>query len=215
MTKVSTSPENSAESLAVRAAMRRERLAARVALARSTELHASMSAAIRQSLSKWFAQQSPASFGFCAPIRGEFDCIPLATQLISEGWQAAVAVSEHAAAPLMFRQWTPQSVMAADRHGIPVPQTEFVDAPAVLLIPLVAYDKFGFRLGYGGGYFDRTLAKYTTSGIKRVAIGVGFSLAEVETVLPHRHDQPMDLIVTESGIQTPIRSATSTSTRQS
>lgn len=215
MTKVSATPENSAESLAVRAAMRRERLAARVAMARNTELHATLSLAIHRSLSIWFAQQSPASFGFCAPIRGEFDCIPLATQLISQGWKAAVAVAEHVAAPLMFRRWTPQSVMAADRHGIPVPQTEFVDAPAVLLVPLVAYDELGFRLGYGGGYFDRTLAKYAASGVKRIAIGVGYALAEVATVLPHRHDQPMDLIVTESGIQTPTRSATSTSTRQS
>jgi len=195
--------------------MRRERLAARIALAKEPALHAASSVKIQLALSRWFAERAPASVGFCWPIRGEFDCIPLVTQLIDTGWQAAIAVSEQAQTPLLFRQWTPQSVMTTDRHGVPVPQTGLLISPAVLLIPVVAFDKNGFRLGYGGGYFDRTLAHFGSLQSKPVAIGVGFALAAVDSVFPHRHDQPMDFIVTENGIQIPMRSAASTSTRQS
>jgi 5,10-methenyltetrahydrofolate synthetase len=68
----------------------------------------------------------------------------------------------------------------------------------VILLPLVAFDAAGYRLGYGGGYFDRTLVAMKP---RPLAIGVGFDLAAVKDIHPHRHDIPLDLIVTESGIR--------------
>lgn len=200
MTKTPASLDNSADSLAFRAAIRRGRLAARLALASDGNQHAACAAQIEQHLMDWFSAHSPTSFGFCAAIRGEFDAQPVAKRLIAHGWQAAMAVSLQANSPLEFRQWTPQSTMTTDHHGIPVPQSTVVAAPDILLIPLVAFDAQGFRLGYGGGYFDRTLAALAKRLPKPLAVGVGFELAKVDSVYPQEHDEAMDFIITEIGI---------------
>ncbi len=84
--------------------------------------------------------------------------------------------------------------MITDRHGIPIPDTAASETPDVLLLPLVAYDAAGYRLGYGGGYFDRTLAGCVT---RPLTIGVGFALGAVATIRPQPHDIPPDWIVTE------------------
>ena len=93
-----------------------------------------------------------------------------------------------------FRCWTPEAGMVLDRHGIPHPATPEEVVPEVVIVPLNAFDAAGYRLGYGGGYFDRTLA-----GMDVVAIGAGFELGRVPSVLPQPHDRPMDWIVTEAG----------------
>jgi 5,10-methenyltetrahydrofolate synthetase len=82
-----------------------------------------------------------------------------------------------------------------DRHGIPHPPTGELLAPDIVLVPCNAFDDAGYRLGYGGGYFDRTLAV-----MELVAVGVGFELGRVETAYPQPHDRPMDWIVTEAGV---------------
>lgn len=200
MTTTPASLNNSADSLAIRAAIRRGRLAARLALASDGDQHAACAAQIEQHLMNWFSAHSPTSFGFCAAIRGEFDAQPVAKRLIVQGWQAAMAVSVQANSPLEFREWMPQSVMTTDHHGIPVPQSALVAAPDILLIPVVAFDAHGFRLGYGGGYFDRTLSALATRLPKPLAVGVGFALAKVDSVYPQVHDEAMDFIITENGI---------------
>jgi hypothetical protein len=81
-------------------------------------------------------------------------------------------------APMHFHSWTPASAMGADRHGIPIPADGAQVVPDIVLLPLVAFDAQGFRLGYGGGYFDRTLAAMVP---RPRAIGVGFELARVPT----------------------------------
>jgi 5,10-methenyltetrahydrofolate synthetase len=87
--------------------------------------------------------------------------------------------------------------MNIDRHGIPVPAAgEFV-TPNIVLLPLVAFDTQGFRLGYGGGYFDRTLAALVP---RPFSIGVGFELAHVADIRPQAHDLRLDAMVTETGV---------------
>ena len=207
MAESHTSTDNSPDSFAVRAAMRKQCLAARIALAQTPAHHANRSALIQYHLIAWFSQQAPSSFSFCAAVRGEFDCQPLAVHLISLGWRASMAVASDPATALSFRHWTPEAPMTADHYGIPVPQTSSVAAPEVLLIPLVAFDDEGYRLGYGGGFFDRTLAGFADASPKPIAIGVGFALSRVDSVLPQAHDQRMNLIVTEGGIrETPLLS---------
>jgi 5,10-methenyltetrahydrofolate synthetase len=88
--------------------------------------------------------------------------------------------------------------MTTDRHGIPIPDTRTVAAPDVILLPLVAFDESGYRLGYGGGYFDRTLASLTP---RPIGIGVGFELARIDTVRPTAYDIPLDVIVTETELR--------------
>ena len=87
--------------------------------------------------------------------------------------------------------------MVTDRYGIPSPADGDFLQPQALLIPLLAFDASGFRLGYGGGYFDRTLANLRP---RPLAIGIGFELCRVETVHPEAHDERLDAVITEEGI---------------
>ena len=139
----------------------------------------------------------PQTLAFCAPVRGEFDVRPLATLLLERGWLGAMPVVEAADAPMNFRAWTPSCAMEIDRHGIPIPANGRQIVPDIVLLPLVAFDTQGFRLGYGGGYFDRTLAALVP---RPFAIGVGFELGRVADIRPQTHDIRLDVVVTEAGI---------------
>lgn len=189
--------EHPEDSATVRAALRRQRIAIRLALA--PEQLAVLQSRIDKHLGAWFAARQPGTIGFCAAVRNEYDAAPLVTRLLAGGWRAAMPVAEQKDAPMVFRKWTPRAPMRTDRHGIPVPDTPLATAPDFLLLPLVAFDAAGFRLGYGGGYFDRTLAACVP---RPLAIGVGFDCCEVPSVLPQPHDQRCDAIVTESGWRT-------------
>lgn len=97
-----------------------------------------------------------------------------------------------------FREWRPDSNMATDRHGIHFPTSGAMLIPDMLLIPVNAFDGSGYRLGYGSGYFDRTLASLVPAPL---SIGVGFELARVASIDPQAHDIPLDAVVTESGLE--------------
>lgn len=91
--------------------------------------------------------------------------------------------------------------MTKDRHGIAIPDTAQVAAPDILLLPVVAVDPRGYRLGYGGGYFDRTLAMLQAQGKFPVCVGIGFELARATDILVQAHDQPLQWLATENGLQ--------------
>ena len=195
MPALSPSSEHIADSSVFRAALRREKLAARMKLDEKTR--AALSVRIEAHLAALLTPLPPQSLAFCAPVRGEFDMRPLASLLIERGWRAAMPMVEATNAPMSFCSWTPSSAMAVDRHGIPVPAEGRNIVPAIVLLPLVAFDPQGFRLGYGGGYFDRTLAALVP---RPWAIGVGFELGRVADIRPQAHDVRLDAIVTEAGI---------------
>jgi 5,10-methenyltetrahydrofolate synthetase len=94
--------------------------------------------------------------------------------------------------------------MLADRYGIPTPSSGNFVTPDALLLPVNAFDAAGYRLGYGGGYFDRTLAALNSAQQpvrpRPLAIGVGFELARVGSICPEPHDLPLDAMVTERGV---------------
>jgi len=115
------------------------------------------------------------------------------------GIGVALPVALRKAAPLVFRPWSPGSPMTRDLFGLPVPAGEETVWPAVLLVPLVAFDAAGYRIGYGGGFYDRTLAAYRAAGRPVTAIGVGYECTRVPDTHPEAHDLPMDWIVTEAG----------------
>ena len=102
--------------------------------------------------------------------------------------------------PLLFRAWQPDCAMTEDRYGIATPVEGAFIVPEVLLIPVNAFDAQGYRLGYGGGFFDRTLAALRP---RPLAIGVGFELARVDTIHPCAHDTRLDAVVTETGVFRP------------
>jgi 5,10-methenyltetrahydrofolate synthetase len=176
--------------------LRRAMIAARQAF--PADARRAASDAIARHLLDLLLPLTPGTLAFCWPIRAEVDCHPAMTQLLAQGWRAAMPVVERLAAPLTFRTWQPDAPMTADPYGIPIPDTPPVPPPDVLLIPLVAFDEAGYRLGYGGGYFDRTLAALNP---RPLAIGVGFELGRVADLHPEPHDIRLDRIVTEAGVR--------------
>lgn len=179
-----------------RADLRRARLVMRQSL--PAEAHAQASARICAALLGLLQSHPAGRVAFCWPVRGEVDCRPLVGQLLALGWQACMPTVVSRAAPMVFRPWTPASEMAADPHGIPVPAAPECAPPDVILLPLVAFDAANYRLGYGGGYFDRTLAILSP---RPLTIGVGFEHGRVATIYPAAHDIPLDRIVTEAVVQ--------------
>lgn len=172
---------------------RREMVARRLAL--TPGQHAAWSAAIVQHLQAAF--RPPAVLGFCWPIKGEPDVRALLTHWIAQGVQAALPVVLAEGAPLAFRAWQQDVPLQADRYGIPTPAAGEWVKPEMILLPLNAFDAAGYRLGYGGGYFDRTLAALSP---RPLAVGVGFEINRLPTIRPELHDQRLDWIVTEVGV---------------
>lgn len=179
----------------IRQALRRRSIAARAAL--TAEQHRHLSLQIDRHLTELLAAMQPGVIGFCWPIRAEYDAVPLVSSLLPQGWRACLPLVAAPDAPLLFRAWTPQSAMQADIHGIPHPVEGRPLHPQVLLIPVNACDHAGYRLGYGGGYFDRTLAAMQP---RPLSIGLGFELCRVPSVHPQAHDIPLDRLVTEAGL---------------
>lgn len=134
--------------------------------------------------------------GFYWPFKGEFDPRPLARALHEAGASLSLPVVERRAQPLAFRAWQPGARMTPGVWNIPVPADGEATTPEVLLVPLVGFDAKGYRLGYGGGYYDRTLASLAP---RPIAIGLGFEGACLATIFPQAHDVRMDAIVTEAG----------------
>ena len=131
------------------------------------------------------------------PYLSEISTLPLLAKLVGEGWITALPVVVGKELPLLFRRWAPGDAMVSGLWDIQIPaDTAPQVEPNVLLVPMLAFDRKGYRLGYGGGFYDRTLAKLRA--VKLVtAIGVAYAGQEIEAVPHDAHDQPLDWIMTE------------------
>jgi 5-formyltetrahydrofolate cyclo-ligase len=186
------------EVLAERRALRRVLLARRRALPGDEWMrHSSTICALLQA---GFPQLTAMRVGFCWPLHQEPDLRPLIAGWVREGragFRALLPVVIDARQALAFRAWSPDTAMVLDRHGIPAPAAGDFLLPQALLIPVNGFDAAGYRIGYGGGYFDRTLAALRP---RPLAIGVGFEIARLESIRPEPHDQALDAVVTEAGV---------------
>jgi 5-formyltetrahydrofolate cyclo-ligase len=160
--------------------------------------HERSSAAIRSLLEDLLKQLSPRSLSAYWPFKGEVDLRSLMENLHRKGWTIALPSVVRPRTPLEFRRWTPDTIMDAGVHGIDVPRTNDLVRPDFMILPLVGFDAHNYRLGYGAGYFDITLASMQPCPR---TLGVGFELCRMETIYPLPTDVPLDLIVTETGIQ--------------
>ena len=135
--------------------------------------------------------------GFCWPHRGEYDPRPAMNYFREHGATLALPeiVNKHEA--LRFRKWWPEAPMKIGAYDIPVPDNTDPVTVGAVITPMIGFDQLGFRLGYGGGYFDRTLVAIVP---RPLAIGVAFEILRLSSVHPQPHDIPMDFIVTEAGI---------------
>jgi 5,10-methenyltetrahydrofolate synthetase len=161
--------------------------------------HAQWSERIVQHLLNTFPL--PAVAAFCWPIKGEPDVRGALVNWLAREGRAALPVVVGKDMPLAFRAWQPEAPLEPDRYGIPTPVSGDWLQPDLILLPLNGFDAAGYRLGYGGGYFDRTLAACSP---KPLAVGVGFEINRLETIRPESHDQRLDWIVTEAGAFRPI-----------
>ena len=133
------------------------------------------------------------------PIKGEPDLRPVLTSLHRAGARVALPLVEVKQAPLVFRRWTPETKMVRGDWNIPVPPPEAeAVVPEIALAPVVGWSEGAFRLGYGGGYFDRTLAALSP---RPFTIGIGLQAARLATIYPQPHDIRLDVILTEAGLQ--------------
>jgi 5,10-methenyltetrahydrofolate synthetase len=135
--------------------------------------------------------------GCCWPYKGEFDARFAVRTWRERGASAALPEVVNNKSPLQFRRWWPGAPMKPGVYDIPVPDGTEIVTPDVAIVPMNAFDAKGFRLGYGGGFFDSTLAACER---RMIAIGVSYEMLRVETIHPQPHDIPMDFIVTEAGI---------------
>ncbi|HEU4617811.1 MAG TPA: 5-formyltetrahydrofolate cyclo-ligase [Gammaproteobacteria bacterium] len=158
--------------------------------------------ALTEALADRLRAESPAglrrSVGFYWPLKGEPDLRPFVRALVEAGAEAALPVVVVKNQPLEFWRWTPAAKLTRQSvWGIPIPAERVPAQPEVLLAPVVGFDEAGYRLGYGGGYYDRTLASLDPQPF---VIGVGYELGRLATIHPQPHDIPMDLIVTEARV---------------
>lgn len=130
------------------------------------------------------------------PFRGEPDFRPFMEEIAARGGRTALPVVTGKGQPLEFHLWQAGEPLSRGVWNIPVPAESRPCLPDIVIAPVVGYDPAGYRLGYGGGFFDRTLAAMPA---RPRVIGIGYSAARVPTIYPQMHDIPMDLIVTETG----------------
>ena len=144
-----------------------------------------------------FPGLATAKLAFCWPIKGEYDARHLARTLRERGALTALPVVVAPRTPLVFREWHPGVELAMGALDIPYPKNSPEVLPQAVLLPMNGWDARGYRLGYGAGFFDRTLASLPK---KPAVIGVSYEMARLETIHPQAWDIPVDWLVTERGV---------------
>lgn len=178
---------------------RAELIAARRAL--SPDDRAARNIAIDGSLEAAFAALGGMDIGFCWPFANEPEPRFAVRRWREAGSRAALPVVLAPRTPLEFREWWPGAPMAAGAYDIPHPVGTAIIVPCAALVPVNGFDRGGYRLGYGGGFFDRTLAALN---FRPVCIGLGYETARIDSIHPRPHDVPFDFMITEAGIEARI-----------
>jgi 5,10-methenyltetrahydrofolate synthetase len=178
-----------------KASRRKELLAKRQAV--SDADRQAWNATITRHLIDGFPQFEGLCIGIYWPYQGEFDPRHAVRHWRDRGATAALPEVVRKAEPLQFRAWWPGVAMGKGVYDIPVPVDTDLVVPQVLIMPPVGFDAAGYRLGYGGGFYDRTLASLAP---RPITLGVAYELSRLETIRPQDFDQPMDYVVTERGI---------------
>ena len=175
--------------------LRRQLQAERLAM---TDRH-QRSVHLQEVLRVWLVGRSERSIGAYWPIKGEFDALPALFR-----WSEAdparrigLPVIDRDTKQLRFHVWFPGCPMEEDAYGIPKPKDTEEFEPELLLVPCVGYGPKGLRLGYGGGFYDRTLAGLSP---RPVTVGVGFAHGHVPWLQAEPHDVPLDAMLVEDGV---------------
>ncbi|WP_353641055.1 5-formyltetrahydrofolate cyclo-ligase [Mesorhizobium sp. WSM2239] len=162
-------------------------------LAIPAEIRADMANTIAEGLDAEIGNVSGKTVSLYWPFRGEPDLRQWMASIVERGGRAALPVVVEKAHPLVFRAYKPGDRLEKGVWNIPIPAEGESVIPDVVISPLVGVDPANYRLGYGGGFFDRTLAALPR---KPLVIGVGYDMQRIATIYPQPHDIPMDRIVT-------------------
>jgi 5-formyltetrahydrofolate cyclo-ligase len=189
-----------AETQALKANLRRE---ASVRRRQAHLAHPQAGLALLQHFKSAIQAPAGATISGFWPMGDEIDIVPLLSQLHAIGHPIGLPVVVKKGEPLVFRSWHPGLVLVDGGFKTEVPPASSPElVPEILIVPLLAFDNEGYRLGYGGGFYDRTLEKLRgVRGKRPLAVGVAFSAQHVARVPRDHYDQPLDWIVTEKSAQ--------------
>ncbi len=154
---------------------------------------------LQEVLRVWLMARPDTAIGAYWPIKGEFDALPALFRW-TEGAplrRIGLPVMDKATKQLSFRAWYPGCEMEEDAYGIPKPKDTPAFEPTLLLVPCVGYGPRGVRLGYGGGFYDRTLAALTP---RPFTVGLAYSNGHVPWLQAEPHDVPLDAVLNEDGL---------------
>ncbi|MDR2853422.1 MAG: 5-formyltetrahydrofolate cyclo-ligase [Burkholderiaceae bacterium] len=164
--------------------------------------------ALQRVMRIWLVDRAETVIGAYWPIKGEFDPLPALHRWKEDGElqgkrqprRIGLPVVDKAHKILSFHAWYPGCPMEEDAYGIPKPKDTELITPTLLFVPCVGYSANGYRLGYGGGFYDRTLAALQP---RPVTVGLGFAAGRVAGFTPEPHDVPLDAILNEDGVVWP------------
>lgn len=138
------------------------------------------------------------------PIQSEIDCLYVMKALSAAQYRLALPVMNGKKQHLAFKEWDLREELVEGSYGVMEPPSAHVFVmPDVMLVPMLAFDMQGHRLGYGGGYYDRTLKTYRQKGQDVITIGIGYDEQLCEKLPFEKHDQPLDIIVTDKKVYRP------------
>jgi 5-formyltetrahydrofolate cyclo-ligase len=178
-----------------KSALREAALAARLAIDGQTAARAADRAA--EKALDWLGVVAGRSVALYIPVRGEINPAPLGIRLSAAGARILLPMVIDPHGPLVFRVWLPDDPLAPGYGRIPEPRADApIMAPDIVIVPLAAFDRRCYRIGYGGGHYDRTLAALRAEG-EIAALGYAYAAQEVERVPDEVHDQPLDAVATE------------------
>ena len=157
----------------------------------------------------WLVGRTDTVIGAYWPIKGEFDPLPALHRWKEDGElldqpqlrRIGIPVVNRLHKTMTFHAWYPGCPMEEDAYGIPKPKDTEVIAPTLLFAPCVGYGPGGYRLGYGGGFYDRMLASLEP---KPFTVGLGFGVGFVPDFAPEPHDVPLDAILNDNGVVWPV-----------
>ena len=157
----------------------------------------------------WLVGRSDTMIGAYWPIKGEFDPLPALHrwkedgELLEESQRRRIGlpVVDREKKTLQFHAWYPGCPMEEDAYNIPKPKDTEVIVPTLLFVPCVGYGAGGYRLGYGGGFYDRTLAVLEP---RPFTVGLGFTQGFLPDLMPEPHDMPLDAILNDNGVVWPV-----------
>ena len=156
-----------------------------------------LEAALKRHVADWLRQADVHALGFYFPIQDEPDLRTVIAAWLASDPRRVAALPVMDGKLLAFHTWTAEAPMQAGDFGIPVPAQGRAVQPECLLVPCLGFDEQRFRLGYGGGYYDRTLAALIPFPL---VVGIAFEAARLKTIEPQAHDIKMDVVITEAGV---------------